>query len=73
LEAGNLSACITSGHDEYGEEAKLIGVYRSPEAGAVADPRLLVEPGFRDRRERFQADAYTLNQDHWCEGFGIKG
>lgn len=55
--------------DEYGEDAKLIGVYRSREAAAAAVTRLLVQPGFRDHPSGFQTDAYALDQDHWSEGF----
>jgi hypothetical protein len=58
--------------DEYGDDAKLIGVYRSPEAAAAAASRLLVQPGFRDTPEGFQTNAYALDQDHWCEGFGFE-
>jgi hypothetical protein len=58
--------------EECGNDAKLIGVYRSPEAAVAAARRLLVQPSFRDHPEGFQTDAYTLDQDHWCEGFGFK-
>lgn len=55
--------------DEFGDDAKLLGVYRSREAAATAITRLLNQPGFRDHQARFQIDAYTLDQDHWSEGF----
>lgn len=55
--------------DEYGDDAKLIGVYRSRDAAAAAEMRLLVQPGFRDHPSGFQTDAYPLGQDHWREGF----
>jgi hypothetical protein len=58
--------------DEYGGDAKLVGVYRSPEAAAAATSRLSVQPGFRDHPHGFQIDAYTLDQDHWCEGFSFE-
>lgn len=58
--------------EEYGDHAKLIGVYRSPEAAAGAARRLLAQPGFRDHPKGFQTDVYTLDQDHWCEGFDFK-
>jgi len=55
--------------DEYGDDAKLIGVYRSHEAAAAAVTRLSDRPGFRDHPSGFQIDAYPLDQDHWAEGF----
>ena len=55
--------------DEYGDDAKLIGVYRSRDAAAAAVTRLLVQPGFRDHPSGFQTDTYPLDQDHWGEGF----
>ncbi|MEG8058513.1 hypothetical protein QP150_19275 [Sphingomonas sp. 22L2VL55-3] len=58
--------------DEYGDDAKLVGVYRSPEAAATAASRLSAQPGFRDHPHGFQTDAYALDQDHWREGFGLE-
>jgi homoserine kinase type II len=55
--------------DEFGDDAKLIGVYRSAEAAAAAATRLMDQPGFRDHPTGFHADAYPLDRDHWCEGF----
>ncbi len=56
--------------DEYGDDAKLIGVYRSPESAAAAVTRLIKDqPGFRDHPTGFQTDTYALDEDHWTEGF----
>ena len=55
--------------DEYAENAKLIGIYRSQEAVDAAIARLAGQPGFRDYPEGFQAEAYELDKDHWSEGF----
>ena len=57
--------------DEYGGDAKLIGVYRLPEAARAAIERLASQPGFRDHPTGFTIDAYVLDQDHWQEGFGF--
>jgi hypothetical protein len=55
--------------DEYGEDAKLIGVYRSADAAAAAVNRLKDSPGFIDHPDGFHVDAYQLDRDHWEEGF----
>jgi len=55
--------------DEFGDDAKLIGVYRSQEAVDAAIARLADQPGFRDYPECFSAEAYELDKDHWTEGF----
>lgn len=56
--------------DEYGENAKLIGVYRSKEAADNAAARLKDKPGFCDSPDGFHFDLYELDKDHWTEGFG---
>jgi len=55
--------------DEFGDDAKLIGVYRSHEAATQAIERLKGQPGFREHPEGFHAEAYSLDRDHWPEGF----
>lgn len=55
--------------DEYGDDAKLIGVYRSEISAAAAVERLKDQPGFRDHPAGFHAEAYSLDHDHWAEGF----
>ncbi|MFT4253590.1 MAG: hypothetical protein QM608_14025 [Caulobacter sp.] len=54
---------------ELGDDAKLIGVYRSQEAIADAISRLSNQPGFRDHPNGFYSDAYRLDEDQWREGF----
>ena len=51
------------------EDAKLIGVYSTPEHAEQARRRLASQPGFRELPEGFQVSAYRLNQDHWTEGY----
>jgi len=55
--------------DEYGDDAKLIGVYRSRDSAEAAVARLQSQPGFRDHPAGFQIDPYQLDKDHWSEGF----
>jgi len=55
--------------DEYGEDAKLIGVYRSADAATAAVNRLKGQPGFIDHPNGFHTSGYRLDQDHWEEGF----
>lgn len=55
--------------DEYGDDAKFIGVYRSRANAEAAIARLSVQPGFRDHCHGFTIDEYELDKDHWCEGF----
>lgn len=55
--------------DEYGEDAKLIGVYRSADAAASAVNRLKGQPGFIDYPNGFHISAYRLDRDHWEDGF----
>lgn len=51
------------------KDAKLIGVYASPEGAEQAKGRVGSQPGFRDSPEGFLVDRYTVGQDHWTEGF----
>jgi hypothetical protein len=55
--------------DEYGDDAKLIGVYRSEESARAAISRLSDQPGFRDHVAGFEIGPYPLDKDHWEEGF----
>jgi hypothetical protein len=55
-------------HD--GEESvKSIGVYSSKEAAEKAVERLRVQPGFCDAPDGFTIDRYTLDKDHWSDGY----
>ena len=55
--------------DEYADDAKLIGVYRSEGAAKEAIERLADQPGFRDHPDGFEVSRYPLDKDHWTEGF----
>lgn len=59
--------------DDCGEDAKLIGVYRSKETGRSAIARLITQPGFHEHPEGFSLDRYRLDRDHWAEGFVALG
>lgn len=63
----------TRSDDEFGDDAKLIGVYRSREGAAAAATRLTPQPGFRDHPAGFHIDGYVLDRDHWVEGFFTDG
>ena len=58
-------------NDEYGDDAKLIGVYRTEASAMEATRRLSCQPGFADNLEGWQISRYTLDRDHWEEGFGV--
>jgi homoserine kinase type II len=51
------------------EDVKFIGVYSTRESAEAAVQRLLDKPGFRDDSEGFHIDEYSLDEDHWPEGF----
>lgn len=51
------------------DETKLIGVYSSRSEADAAVRRLRTQPGFSDHPNGFSIDAYSLDQDHWQEGF----
>lgn len=62
------------------EDVKVISVYSSRRAAIEAIERLRVQPGFveypklidplvNDQSDGFYIDKYTLDQDHWVEGY----
>ena len=51
------------------DETKLIGVYSSRAAAEAAVARLCGQPGFSRHPDGFSIDVYSLDQDHWTEGF----
>ncbi|MBS0253645.1 MAG: hypothetical protein JSS36_00160 [Proteobacteria bacterium] len=51
-------------------DVKLIGVYSSHDAANSAVARLTVQPGFRGHPNGFSIDCYTIDKDHWVEGYG---
>ncbi|HEV8681129.1 MAG TPA: hypothetical protein VGQ90_17260 [Stellaceae bacterium] len=52
-----------------GDDEKLIGVYATEADAMGAIDRLRHQPGFKDFPEGFQIVSYTMNADHWREGF----
>jgi len=57
--------------DEYGDNAKLIGIYATVSDAEAAIERLKAKPGFVDHPQGFEFDAYKVGKDHWTEGFGF--
>ena len=55
--------------DEFGDDAKLIGVYSTRERAEAASERLKSQPGFVDHPEGWEISRYRLNKDHWEDGF----
>jgi homoserine kinase type II len=51
------------------EDDKLIGVYDSHAAAVAARGRVGEQPGFVDNPEGFEISEYTVNKDHWQEGY----
>lgn len=54
--------------DEY-DDVKVIGVYSTEDAAMGAIDRARLREGFRDEPDCFIADAYTLDEDNWTDGF----
>ena len=50
-------------------DVKLIGVYSSEDAAKGAVARLRLQPGFLDTPDGFYVDRYTIDKDHWIDGF----
>lgn len=55
--------------DEEFDDVKLIGVYSDEQAVAAAIARARVREGFRDEPDCFMSSAYTIDEDHWTDGF----
>ncbi|HKD77026.1 MAG TPA: hypothetical protein VKB76_16085 [Ktedonobacterales bacterium] len=51
------------------DEAKMIGVYSSPEQAQAAVERLRQQPGFAEYPDDFSIDGYLLDEDNWTQGF----
>ncbi len=51
------------------DDEKLIGIYSSEQAANKALDRAKRLPGFSDLPEGFLIDPYTLDEDHWREGY----
>ena len=50
-------------------ETKFIGVYSTRKKAQAVVRRLRKQPGFDDRPEDFYIGEYSLDMDHWTEGF----
>jgi hypothetical protein len=50
-------------------DLKFIGVYSTEQQARAAVARLSQRPGFRAAKGGFQVDRYTVDKDHWAEGF----
>jgi hypothetical protein len=55
--------------DDDREDLKLIGVYATQSNAEAAVVRLSLQPGFREHPDGFHIGKYTLDTDHWLEGF----
>jgi hypothetical protein len=51
------------------EEIKMIGVYSTRDKAEEAVERLRLQPGFRETPKCFHIDDYTVDMDHWTEGY----
>jgi len=56
--------------DEYGDDAKLIGVYRT-RSSAGCDGSARPSAWIRGHPNGWHIDRYVLDQDHWEEGFAV--
>jgi hypothetical protein len=55
--------------EEDGDDLKMLGVYSSEQKAQDRIVRARKLPGFRNEPDCFIVDAYTLDKDHWTEGF----
>jgi hypothetical protein len=55
--------------EDGGEDTKTIGIYSTLEAAQCAIERLKGQPGFRDSPGGFNIDSYSLDMDHWEDGY----
>lgn len=53
------------------DHSLLIGVYRTEDDAKAAIGRLRSKPGFSAHPNGFQVCPYTLNEDHWTEGYAV--
>ena len=51
------------------ENVKLIGVYSTRQNAEAAIERLRAQAGFSSYPDGFCIDEYSLDRDHWAEGF----
>jgi len=55
--------------DDGAEDVKFIGVYSSRQNAEAAIRRLSQQPGFCNTPDGFSTDSYSLDADHWTEGY----
>jgi len=55
------------------DDGKLIGVYAADASAKAAIERLRDKPGFGQHPDGFMIEPYTLDKDHWTEGFISSG
>jgi homoserine kinase type II len=51
------------------DNAKLLGVFSSPERAQQRVDAALTEPGFADHPDGFVVSEYPVDKDEWTEGF----
>lgn len=55
--------------DEEYDNIKVIGVYSRGSAASSAIERARLREGFRDEPDCFVTSRFTLDEDHWTDGF----
>ena len=55
--------------DEEFDDIKIVGVYSSEQVLEAATARTRLLDGFREEPDCFMSDTYTLDKDHWTDGF----
>lgn len=55
--------------EEDGDDVKLLGVYSSRQKAQDRIAAARTVPGFREEPDCFLVDPYTVDEDHWVEGF----
>lgn len=58
-------------HADHRDDAKIIGIYSSQRNAELAVETASELPGFRNHPRGFTIEEYTLDEDHWTEGFSI--
>lgn len=55
--------------EQLGDDLKILGAYSSEQKAEerIRHARLL--PGFRDEPDCFSVNHYTVDEDHWIDGF----
>jgi hypothetical protein len=56
-------------NEEEGDDLKILGAYSTEERARDRVARTRQLPGFRDEPDCFYVDRYTVDEDHWQDGF----